>query len=183
MAGRAIIVRGDTTTHGGRVISAVGRETPTYIRGKPVACIGDEVWCPKCKGGHYITANPGTGNPTAMVNGREVALEGARVSDGSLLISVCQSVASVDDGGGAVRVVQAQSSAGATGTAGTGLAAAGAPARKPLKKGADLMDAAPQRYPPESPDASAVVGSRGVYVAVPGCEAGKRSRPRAHLFG
>ena len=42
---RNFIVLGDTTTHGGTVITAWGEGRWT-IDGKPVACVGDKVICP-----------------------------------------------------------------------------------------------------------------------------------------
>jgi uncharacterized Zn-binding protein involved in type VI secretion len=46
--GRAKIVVGDTTTHGGKVVSG----SPTTVWGpekRPIARVGDMVTCPKCK--------------------------------------------------------------------------------------------------------------------------------------
>ncbi|MDR0702167.1 MAG: PAAR domain-containing protein, partial [Azoarcus sp.] len=51
MAQRKFIVLGDTTSHGGTVITANSRMT---IDGKPVACVGDLVVCPRCSGTHVI---------------------------------------------------------------------------------------------------------------------------------
>jgi len=59
MAGkqRYFIRLGDKTTHGGTVISAWGKDCPESkwtIYEIPVACIGDYVTCPKCRGTHQI---------------------------------------------------------------------------------------------------------------------------------
>jgi len=58
MAGinRYFIRLGDKTTHGGTVVSAWGRDCgyPDDILGIYVACIGDYVTCPLCKGTHQI---------------------------------------------------------------------------------------------------------------------------------
>ena len=45
--GRGVIRRGDTTSHGGQVISASDSFT---VLGKQVALHGDTTVCPKCKG-------------------------------------------------------------------------------------------------------------------------------------
>jgi len=94
MAGRNFIVLGDTTNHGGTVISAWGSEgpVPMTIDGIPVACIGDRVVCPRCKGVHVIVS--GADGPPMELAGKLVAREGDSVSDGSQLVSVGQGTAS-----------------------------------------------------------------------------------------
>jgi uncharacterized Zn-binding protein involved in type VI secretion len=62
MAGidRYFICLGDGTGHGGKVISAWGKDsfatekTKWEIQDVPVACIGDKVYCPECRGTHTI---------------------------------------------------------------------------------------------------------------------------------
>ncbi|MCL1861387.1 MAG: PAAR domain-containing protein [Proteobacteria bacterium] len=85
------IVLGDKTSHGGEVISAWGRDGPVPydIDGIPVACIGDKVTCPKCRGTHEIVQ--GASEPPFMVGGRPVAREGDKCSCGAVLISKGQS--------------------------------------------------------------------------------------------
>jgi len=60
MAGikRYYIRLGDSTTHGGQVISAWGQDSPYphIAHDIPVACVGDKVTCPKCGGTHTIIA-------------------------------------------------------------------------------------------------------------------------------
>lgn len=51
--GRALIVIGDKTSHGGTVISA---DMTFDIHGKYVARLGDMTVCPKCKGTFAITS-------------------------------------------------------------------------------------------------------------------------------
>jgi uncharacterized Zn-binding protein involved in type VI secretion len=94
MAGRNIIVLGDTTTHNGTVISAWGRDgpVPQTIDGIPVACIGDKVTCPKCRGPRPTGSGAsGADGPRTTLGGRPVAREGDEVSDGSKLVSKGQS--------------------------------------------------------------------------------------------
>jgi len=100
MAGRNFIVLGDSTTHGGVVISAWGADGPVSmtIDGIPVACIGDRVSCPK-KGhnpSYIISAADG---PPVTCGGKQVAREGDKCSCGAELISGGQSIASHDSGG------------------------------------------------------------------------------------
>ena len=53
MAGKQVICLGDTTDHGGVVISALDNYT---VNGRPVATEGDSVSCPKCKGVFQIAS-------------------------------------------------------------------------------------------------------------------------------
>lgn len=58
-----MIVVGDTTTHGGTVISG----SPTSrINGRPIARLGDLVSCPQC----YADGRPHGINPIVQVAGR-----------------------------------------------------------------------------------------------------------------
>jgi len=90
---KKFIVLGDTTTHSGTVVTAWGRDgpTPMTIDGKPVACVGDKVTCPRCKGVHTIVG--GADGPVVELHGKQIAREGDPVSDGSKLISAGQSSA------------------------------------------------------------------------------------------
>ena len=92
MTQRKYIVLGDTTTHGGTVITAWGQDGPYpyTIDGIPIACVGDKVTCPKCKGIHIILG-PGAIDPPMTVNGKTPALENDDVSDGAKLRSRGQS--------------------------------------------------------------------------------------------
>lgn len=79
--GRLIIRLGDTTDHGGEVIT--GADTWT-VEGRPVARIGDKVRCPKCDNKIYEIVE---GNPKITVFGRPAAFEGHQTSCGAKLIS------------------------------------------------------------------------------------------------
>jgi uncharacterized Zn-binding protein involved in type VI secretion len=96
MAERKFIVLGDRSTHGGMVVTA---STNIYIDGKRVACVGDKVTCPRCKGLHSIL--PGEKQPPVLWEGKwEIACENDPVSDGSKLMSVGQFNAVHIDGSG-----------------------------------------------------------------------------------
>jgi uncharacterized Zn-binding protein involved in type VI secretion len=84
---RKFIVLGDTTTHGGTVISAWGAGRYT-IDGKPVACVGDQVVCPLCKGVYTIIE--GASDPDALLEGRLMARDGDGVACGAKLVSIGQ---------------------------------------------------------------------------------------------
>jgi uncharacterized Zn-binding protein involved in type VI secretion len=55
--GRAIIRQGDTTDHGGHVISA---SSGTIVMGKEAVLAADLTFCPKCKG-NFATISDGSG--------------------------------------------------------------------------------------------------------------------------
>ena len=77
---RKIIVLGDSTDHGGQVISG----SPTQaINGKPIARVGDKVDCPRK--GHGVNAIV-EGDPDYLVNGLPVALDGHKTECGCALI-------------------------------------------------------------------------------------------------
>ena len=78
--GKGVIRLGDTTDHGGEVISVVHK--PTDL-GKPIACIGDMVKCPKCKGTYPIVE----GDLNCKIEGIPVAFEGHKTECGAALIS------------------------------------------------------------------------------------------------
>ena len=75
-----VIRLGDVTDHGGKVISV--SHYPTDM-GKPIACIGDMVSCPKCKGTYPIVE----GDPSYTINGTPVAFEGHKTACGAMLLS------------------------------------------------------------------------------------------------
>lgn len=77
---RGVIRLGDVTNHGGKVISV--SHSPTDM-GKPIACIGDMVSCPKCEGTYPIVA----GDPSCTINGTPMAFEGHKTACGATLIS------------------------------------------------------------------------------------------------
>lgn len=78
MAGE-IIRSGDSTSHGGRVLE--GSQTE-ICHGKPIACLGHKVWCPKCKGSYPIVE----GVQTTTIFGKGVAVAGMKTACGATLI-------------------------------------------------------------------------------------------------
>jgi uncharacterized Zn-binding protein involved in type VI secretion len=79
--GKGEVVRlGDSTTHGGKVIT--GSPNASYM-GIPIARVGDQVSCPKCEGVHTII----TGAPHAFDHGDAIACHGDLVSCGAKLIA------------------------------------------------------------------------------------------------
>jgi uncharacterized Zn-binding protein involved in type VI secretion len=77
---RGVIRLGDSTTHGGKVISVA--YIPTDM-GIPIACIGDMVVCPQCKGVFSIAE----GDPQCTIEGAPVAFDGHKTACGAALIS------------------------------------------------------------------------------------------------
>jgi uncharacterized Zn-binding protein involved in type VI secretion len=78
--GKEVILLGDTTTHGGKVITA--SDTHKYM-GTPIARVGDMVECPQCKGTYPIIE----GAPRAFDRGKPIARHGDKVACGATLIS------------------------------------------------------------------------------------------------
>lgn len=91
MPARAIIRKGDTTSHGGKVLE--GWEH-TSLYGLPIAGLGHKVWCPQCKGNFPIA--DGAQNHAFGTIG--TALEGMLTSCGAMLIA-SQHTATVDYAG------------------------------------------------------------------------------------
>ena len=77
---RAFIVLGDTTSHGGKVITA---DQTFLIHGKATARVGDLVACPQCKGTFPIQV----GAPDMDSMGMAVAREGDKTACGATLIA------------------------------------------------------------------------------------------------
>jgi len=75
---RRVILVGDTTTHGGKVITGADNNT---VQDRPIARLGDEVDCPLHGVNKIIEGEAGYG-----IGGRPVALEGHRTGCGSVLI-------------------------------------------------------------------------------------------------
>lgn len=81
MSERAIIRKGDRTSHGGTVAEGI----PTsMLLGREIALVGHKVICPKCKGIFPILADPGR-NHSFM--GNDTAVEGMRTACGAVLIA------------------------------------------------------------------------------------------------
>ena len=83
----AFIVEGDTTSHGGKVISC---SPDSKVEGRPIARLGDMVSCPKCGGVYPIVQVMPRG---VTAGGRPPAFEGDKTACGATLIA-SQSVAS-----------------------------------------------------------------------------------------
>lgn len=77
---RGVIRIGDTTDHGGEVISVAHKPKD---EGRPIACIGDLVRCPKCKGTYKIME----GDLTVKIDGIPVAFDGHKTECGAILLS------------------------------------------------------------------------------------------------
>lgn len=88
---RMIIVVGDTTTGGGTVITG---SAFTDIDGKPVARIGDQATCCRCKGTFPIVS----GDATFIIDGQPVARERDWLACGCRLISIRQFRVFLDEG-------------------------------------------------------------------------------------
>lgn len=82
---RKIIVLGDSTDHGGVVISGSPQHT---VDGKPIARMGDKVACPQLypnKSPHGV--NPIVeGDPKYLIDGVPIALHGHKTACGCSLI-------------------------------------------------------------------------------------------------
>lgn len=78
--GQGVIRVGDSTSHGGKVISG---SSDFKALGKPIVCEGDLALCPKCKGVFPIQCS---GSERKHL-GREVAYQGDKVACGAKLLS------------------------------------------------------------------------------------------------
>ncbi len=79
---RPFILLGDTTSHGGTVVSA---SPSSDCDGKGIARIGDKVTCPRS--GHGSVTVIATGDPTAMIDGKPAARNGDKTACGATLIA------------------------------------------------------------------------------------------------
>ena len=75
-----IIRKDDSTDHGGFVLEGFPH---TSLNGKPMAGVGHQVSCPRCKGVFPILE----GSPTYKVNGIPVAVHGMKTACGARLIA------------------------------------------------------------------------------------------------
>ncbi|GAB3554504.1 hypothetical protein GCM10027343_42560 [Noviherbaspirillum agri] len=79
---RPLIVTGDATDHGGKVITGAAT---TDTHEKRIARVGDQVTCPrKGHGGVTVIA---TGDPTVLIDGKPAARHGDVTACGATLIS------------------------------------------------------------------------------------------------
>lgn len=75
-----IIRKGDSTDHGGLVLEGFAQ---TNLNGRPMAGVGHQVSCPKCKGVFPIIE----GSHAYKVGGTPVALHGMKTACGARLIA------------------------------------------------------------------------------------------------
>lgn len=78
--GRGVIRLGDSTSHGGKVTSAV---SDFKALGKAIAVNGDMTICPKCKGSFPIKVD----SSDRHHHGKPVAYDGDKTACGATLIS------------------------------------------------------------------------------------------------
>lgn len=81
---RNVIRLGDSTSHGGKVVSC--SLTRFTVKGIPVACVGDTCSCPM-PGHTGCTIASGSGHHTA--DGKQLAFDGDKTSCGARLIASC----------------------------------------------------------------------------------------------
>jgi uncharacterized Zn-binding protein involved in type VI secretion len=87
---RGVIRLGDTTDHGGVVITA---HQPKDM-GRRIACVGDMVRCPRCKGVYPIVE----GDPYCKIEGDRVAFHWHNTACGAHLIASVGDAASSPGG-------------------------------------------------------------------------------------
>ncbi|GLS06021.1 hypothetical protein GCM10007860_31860 [Chitiniphilus shinanonensis] len=133
MSGKLFIVLGDTTSHGGTVVSA---QSPMTFQGKPVATVGDMTCCPECKGSFAIVQ----GGDNIELMGRHLARAGDKTACGAVLIPGKQTLGTHSPGGGA-----AQGAATATSASGKALASAVAGTAAAVAKAAAGKDSAQEK--------------------------------------
>ncbi len=80
MTKRAVICKGDPTTHGGRVLEGSGTAT---VNGRPIALKGYMTFCPLCNGNFPIVE----GAEHHTFSGEGTAVEGMKTSCGAVLIA------------------------------------------------------------------------------------------------
>jgi uncharacterized Zn-binding protein involved in type VI secretion len=80
--GKAFIVIGDQTSHGGKVISA---STTSDVSGKGIARVGDKVTCPQR--GHGDVTVIVSGDPSCIIDGKPAARHGDKTACGATLIA------------------------------------------------------------------------------------------------
>ena len=88
-----IIRLGDSTSHGGKVVSATSHMT---VGGIPIARLGDKCTCPKRGHNNCVIVE---GDPNWTVDGIPVALEGHKTSCGAVLVSSAPNTGREDVGG------------------------------------------------------------------------------------
>jgi uncharacterized Zn-binding protein involved in type VI secretion len=78
---RPLIVIGDSTSHGGKVVEG---SPYTDTQGKQIARVGDKVTCPRRGHGNTTIS---TGDPTVIIDGKPAARHGDVTACGATLIS------------------------------------------------------------------------------------------------
>jgi len=81
---KGLVLLGDNTSHGGKVISASSDIT---VGGKKVALVGDRVSCPITGHGTNVIVE---GSPHRTFNGRAVVVDGCKCQCGCSVISSAQ---------------------------------------------------------------------------------------------
>ncbi|MBY6207941.1 MULTISPECIES: PAAR domain-containing protein [Halomonas] len=89
--GDGTILLGDSTSHGGTVVTA---QASYLVNGTPVAVVGDMVACPQK--GHGVCPIV-EGHPTFTVNGKSVAFHGCHTACGATLLSSMNGVHALGD--------------------------------------------------------------------------------------
>ena len=79
---RPFILVGDTTDHGGTVISGA---PSSDVQGRQIARVGDQVTCPKK--GHGRVTTIVSGDPTCVIDGAPAARQGDKTACGATLIA------------------------------------------------------------------------------------------------
>lgn len=100
---RKIIRLGDSTSHGGKVVSATSHVT---VGGLPVARLGDQCTCPKRGHNNCVIVE---GDTAWTIDGIPVALEGHKISCGAVLISSAPNAGREEWGSAAVNLSPATS--------------------------------------------------------------------------
>lgn len=88
---RAVICKGDPTSHGGKVLEGAEHAT---INGRPIALQGHMTLCPQCKGSFPISE----GLSFHTFAGLGTAVDGMQTACGAKLIATQQQML-IDDGG------------------------------------------------------------------------------------
>ncbi|HEY1147119.1 MAG TPA: PAAR domain-containing protein, partial [Pseudoduganella sp.] len=103
---RAVICKGDRTSHGGRVLEGNPNVT---TGGRPIAQLGHATVCPLCKGKYPIVE----GVATHTYGGKPTAVEGMHTACGATLIASQREMV-IDAGGGEIRATTAHASPSAS---------------------------------------------------------------------
>ncbi len=89
--GRPIILLGDTTSHGGKVVKT--NQTARTINGIAIACVDDEVTCPITGHGKNKIVE---GSQMMTIDGKAVALADCKTECGAMLQATLQTVVTVE---------------------------------------------------------------------------------------